>query len=173
MKLVSLSLDQGGKPPHVQARNSFLCRFMCHPARPQFIHQADIAQVACRLTARSPDQARWSSGLLSTPRLWSSERSNVGGLGREAASSRPGCRVSQCCRQTCRVAFVRFGLLASRCRAEWFFLGRGICERRTRPNPHVGTTCIPQYGSPKLLFRPAEALRDEADIDKCCRFCQA
>lgn len=69
---------------------------------------ADIPQVACRLTSRSPDFARWTSVFRAERRLRSRKRLELGGSGREPAASFPGSDVFQRGGQTCRASFVEF-----------------------------------------------------------------
>ena len=70
---------------------------------------SDIPQVACRLTSRSPDFARWTSVFRPERRLRSRKLLEQGGSDREAAESWLRGGVFQRSGQTCPAVFVQFG----------------------------------------------------------------
>ena len=71
--------------------------------------QADIPQVACRLTSRSPDFARWASVFRPERCLSSRKRPKSGGSSLEPAAFWPGRAAFPRGRRTCPAAFVQLG----------------------------------------------------------------
>lgn len=71
--------------------------------------QADISQVACRLTSRSPDFARWASVFRPERCLSSRKRPKSGGSSLEPAAFWPGRAAFPRGRRTCPAAFVQLG----------------------------------------------------------------
>jgi len=70
---------------------------------------ADIPQVACRLTSRSPDFARWASVFRPERCLSSRKRPKSGGSSLEPAAFWPGRAAFPRGRRTCPAAFVQLG----------------------------------------------------------------
>ena len=71
--------------------------------------QTDIPQVACRLTSRSPDFARWASVFRPERCLSSRKRPKSGGSSLEPAAFWPGRAAFPRGRRTCPAAFVQLG----------------------------------------------------------------
>ncbi|WP_156454513.1 hypothetical protein [Erythrobacter sp. CCH5-A1] len=71
--------------------------------------QTDILQVACRLTSRSPDFARWASVFRPERCLSSRKRPKSGGSSLEPAAFWPGRAAFPRGRRTCPAAFVQLG----------------------------------------------------------------
>lgn len=71
--------------------------------------EADIPQVACRLTSRSPDFARWASVFRPERCLSSRKRPKSGGSSLEPAAFWPGRAAFPRGRRTCPAAFVQLG----------------------------------------------------------------
>ncbi|AMY70693.1 SIR2 family protein [Frigidibacter mobilis] len=69
----------------------------------------DIPQVACRLTSRSPDFARWASVFRPERCLSSRKRPKSGGSSLEPAAFWPGRAAFPRGRRTCPAAFVQLG----------------------------------------------------------------
>lgn len=70
---------------------------------------ADIPQVSCRLTSRSPDFARWASVFRPERCLSSRKRPKSGGSSLEPAAFWPGRAAFPRGRRTCPAAFVQLG----------------------------------------------------------------
>ena len=70
---------------------------------------SDILQVACRLTSRSPDFARWASVFRPERCLSSRKRPKSGGSSLEPAAFWPGRAAFPRGRRTCPAAFVQLG----------------------------------------------------------------
>lgn len=70
---------------------------------------SDIPQVACRLTSRSPDFARWASVFRPERCLSSRKRPKSGGSSLEPAAFWPGRAAFPRGRRTCPAAFVQLG----------------------------------------------------------------
>ncbi|MDR5654415.1 hypothetical protein RGD00_17515 [Xinfangfangia sp. LG-4] len=70
---------------------------------------SDIPQVACRLTSRSPDFARWASVQRPERCLSSRKRPKSGGSSLEPAAFWPGRAAFPRGRRTCPAAFVQLG----------------------------------------------------------------
>lgn len=74
-----------------------------------FKNYTDIPQVACRLTSRSPDFARWASVFRPERCLSSRKRPKSGGSSLEPAAFWPGRAAFPRGRRTCPAAFVQLG----------------------------------------------------------------
>lgn len=102
---------------HVQAVIDLIGRRFQHDSKDRDIRYedlphglySDIPQVACRLTSRSPDFARWASVFRPERCLSSRKRPKSGGSSLEPAAFWPGRAAFPRGRRTCPAAFVQLG----------------------------------------------------------------